>query len=42
VPQEPVLFNSSIRENIRMGKIDASEAEIEEALKASNAWDFVQ
>lgn len=42
VPQEPVLFNTSIKENIKMGKLDATDDEIEEALKASNAWDFVQ
>jgi ABC-type multidrug transport system fused ATPase/permease subunit len=40
VPQEPVLFNTSIKENIKMGKTDATDEEIEEALKASNAWDF--
>jgi len=42
VPQEPVLFNTSIKENIKMGKTDATDEEIEEALRASNAWDFVQ
>jgi len=33
VGQEPVLFNMSIKENILLGKPDASDAEIEEALK---------
>lgn len=42
VSQEPVLFNTTIRKNILMGKPDATSAEIEEALRKSNAWDFVQ
>jgi len=37
-----VLFNTTIKQNIKMGKIDASDAEIEEALRAANAWDFVK
>ena len=35
------MFNMSIKENILMGKPDASDQEIEDALKAVNAWDFV-
>ena len=35
------MFNMSIKENILMGKPDATDAEIEEALRAVNAWDFV-
>jgi len=41
VGQEPVLFNTTFRKNILMGKPDATEAEIEQALKKTNAWDFV-
>lgn len=41
VGQEPVMFNVSIKENIKMGKPNATDSEIEEALKAVNAWDFV-
>jgi ATP-binding cassette subfamily B (MDR/TAP) protein 1 len=41
VGQEPVMFNMSIKDNILMGKPTASDKEIEEALKAVNAWDFV-
>jgi ABC-type multidrug transport system fused ATPase/permease subunit len=37
-----VLFNTTIKQNIKMGKMDASDAEIEEALRAANAWDFVK
>lgn len=42
VSQEPVLFNCSIRENIKMGYADATEEEIIEALKMTNAWEFIQ
>nr|APD26504.1 ATP-binding cassette transporter subfamily B member 1-like X2 protein [Brachionus koreanus] len=41
VSQEPILFTSSIRENIRLGRLDASNAEIEEAAKNANAHDFI-
>lgn len=41
VPQEPYLFMGSIRENIRMGNLDASEKEIEEAARAANAHEFI-
>ncbi len=41
VPQEPVLFEASIAENIRYGRLDASDEEIEAAAKAANAHDFI-
>jgi ABC-type multidrug transport system fused ATPase/permease subunit len=41
VSQDPVLFSGTIRENIRYGRLDASDAEIEEAARAANAHDFV-
>lgn len=41
VPQETVLFNGSIYENILYGKLDASEAEIIAAAKAANAHTFI-
>ncbi|CAF1397738.1 unnamed protein product [Rotaria sordida] len=41
VSQEPILFNMSIYENIRFGKLDASQAEIEEAAKQANAHYFI-
>lgn len=37
VSQEPVLFNQTIRENLRYGKPDASDEEMYEALKSANA-----
>ncbi len=36
VPQETILFQGSVRENIRMGKLDADDAEIEAAAKAAD------
>lgn len=42
VTQEPILFNESVRENIRYGKMDATDAEIENAAKAAYAYDFIQ
>jgi len=42
VPQEPILFNTTIKKNILMGKPDATNEEIIEALKKTNAWEFVQ
>jgi subfamily B ATP-binding cassette protein MsbA len=42
VPQETILFSSSIRENIAYGRMDASDEEIYEAAKAANAHNFVQ
>ncbi len=41
VPQEPVLFSGSIRENIRYGRPDASEEEIFAAARDANAEEFI-
>ncbi len=42
VSQDPVLFSGTIRENIRYGRLDASDAEIEAAALAANADKFVR
>ena len=42
VLQEPVLFSTSVAENIAYARPDASEEEIVEAAKAANAHDFVK
>jgi ATP-binding cassette subfamily B protein len=42
VPQESVLFDGTIAENISYGLSDVSSSEIELALRDANAWDFVQ
>jgi ATP-binding cassette subfamily B protein len=39
--QDPVLFNASLRENIRMGKLDATDAEIEAAAQAAEIHDYI-
>ncbi|MBI3521598.1 MAG: ATP-binding cassette domain-containing protein [Chloroflexi bacterium] len=41
VPQEPILFGATVRENIRYGRLDASDADIEAAAKAANAVEFI-
>ncbi len=42
VTQEPILFNESVKDNIRYGKMDATDLEIENAAKAAYAYDFIQ
>ncbi|HTK39546.1 MAG TPA: ABC transporter ATP-binding protein [Patescibacteria group bacterium] len=42
VPQEPLLFHRSLRENIAYGKEGATEAEIIAAAKQANAYEFIQ
>jgi ATP-binding cassette subfamily B (MDR/TAP) protein 1 len=42
VGQEPVLFNATIKENMKFAKPDATDDEIREALVAANAWGFIQ
>lgn len=42
VTQDSILFNDTIKNNLLLGKADASEAEILEALKVANAWEFVK
>ena len=41
VPQEPILFADTIRENIRYGRLDATDAEIDEAARSANATEFI-
>ncbi|MEH6520885.1 ABC transporter transmembrane domain-containing protein [Sulfitobacter sp.] len=41
VPQDPVIFAASARENIRFGRPDATDAEIEVAARAAAAHDFI-
>ncbi|XP_050682585.1 mitochondrial potassium channel ATP-binding subunit isoform X2 [Leptidea sinapis] len=42
ISQEPVLFATSVRENIRYGKPDATDEEIYEAAKTANADEFIR
>ncbi|MFO8126759.1 ABC transporter transmembrane domain-containing protein [Yoonia sp.] len=41
VPQDPVIFADTARENIRFGRPTASDAEVEAAAKAAAAYDFL-
>ncbi len=41
VPQDPVIFAATARENIRFGRPDATDAEIEAAARAAHAHDFL-
>jgi ATP-binding cassette subfamily B protein len=41
VPQDPVIFAASARENIRFGRPEASGAEVEAAAKAAAAHEFI-
>lgn len=42
VPQDTVIFATSIRENIRFGRPDASDAEVERAAELANALEFIR
>lgn len=42
VTQDSILFNDTIRNNIGLGKDNATDEEIIEALKIANAWEFVK
>jgi ABC-type multidrug transport system fused ATPase/permease subunit len=41
VLQDPVLFQGTIRENLRYGRLDATDEEIEQAARAAHAHDFI-
>ncbi len=42
VTQDSILFNDTVKNNVVLGKEDASEEEIIDALKIANAWEFVK
>lgn len=41
VSQEPVLFGTTIAENIRFGRDDATDEDIERAVREANASEFI-
>jgi len=41
VPQTVDLFNTTIRDNLTLGKPDATEHDIEQAARAAQAWEFI-
>ncbi|TDP57349.1 ABC transporter ATP-binding protein [Flavobacterium dankookense] len=42
VTQDSIMFNGTIKDNIRLGKLDATDDEIIDALKIANAYEFVK
>jgi subfamily B ATP-binding cassette protein MsbA len=42
VTQDSILFNDTVKNNVLLGKANASNLEIVEALKIANAWEFVK
>jgi len=42
VPQESLLVDESVAYNVTLGETDLSDADVERALRAADAWDFVQ
>lgn len=42
VTQDSILFNESVKNNLLIGKEDATDEEVIEALKIANAWEFVK
>ncbi|MBE2253209.1 MAG: ATP-binding cassette domain-containing protein, partial [Myxococcus sp.] len=41
VTQEPLLFSTSVRENLLVGRHDATPVELEQACRTAQAWDFI-
>jgi len=42
VTQDSILFNDSIKNNLLLGDVNATDAQIIDALKVANAWEFVK
>ncbi|WP_026753541.1 ABC transporter ATP-binding protein [Sediminibacter sp. Hel_I_10] len=42
VTQDSILFNETVKNNILIGKVDASDEDVINALKIANAWEFVK
>jgi len=42
IPQDPSLFHRSLMENVRYGRIDATDAEVIEAVKKAHAHEFIE
>ena len=42
VPQEPILFQGSLRENVRYGRLDASDEDVERAARLANVAEFAE
>jgi ABC-type multidrug transport system fused ATPase/permease subunit len=42
VPQDPFIFRSTVRDNVRVARPDASDAAIVRACELANAWEFIE
>jgi ABC-type multidrug transport system fused ATPase/permease subunit len=42
VPQDPFIFRTTIRHNLRVADPDATDAQIERACRLANAWEFIE
>lgn len=42
VPQDPIMFHRTIRENIRYGRRDANDAEVDEAARLAHCTEFIE
>ncbi len=42
VTQDAILFNDTIKNNLKLGNENATDAEVIEALKIANAWEFIE
>ena len=42
VPQDPILFQGTLKENLRYGKLDATDEEIEDAARMANVEEFAE
>ena len=42
VPQDPAMFHRSIADNIRVGRPDATDAEVREAARLAHASEFIE
>lgn len=42
VPQEPLLFHASIRDNVVLSRPDATDEDVQKALETAHAWQFVK
>lgn len=42
VPQDTLLFNTTIKENVLYGRLDATDEEVWAAIKAANAENFIR
>ena len=41
VPQDPFIFRTTIRENLRVARAEATDAELRAACERANAWEFI-